>query len=332
MRRLSDRLFLPRNGGLLAALLVAAGIGFCVAPAAVAQNKPKAGSTVQGIHVQRQGDWPAARDDWNMLLKAKQAQCGSGPMQQMCKMKLSEPGVTSKTKAYCAQMMSHAKILGNPANIGQSEIHEYFVPALGRAARIITTFVAKSYGPCEIRIEPEEKREILHVRPDGHTRYERKKDKSGNGYWAPHELPYRPGLGGALKGLAATKLSGKVSVSKAFGHKTLVPARPCEISRISAGGSEIASCLYATGLPFPSHIEFESKWLADGKAVNTEAFVSFAYDAVLPHDLFFPDPKEELLTPKNIQAVSRNERSQRCAAEKARTGTDLCENDDDDDE
>lgn len=329
MKKNSNRLFSQQTGGPLLALLVGAITVFPFAPALAAPAKPKPGSTVQGIHVQRASDVSWHRDTVKMMLETMKAQCGSAEMKQACQTMLSDPAASSKAKARCHQMMFPAKIIGNPDDIGQTVADEYFAPALGRSARVVKTIVPKQVGVCEVRIEQEEKHEITHYRANGFTRYERKMDKAGQPYWPAREHRYVPGLADMLKSsVDVAQLSGKLTVSASLGHKTLVPGRACEIRRVASGAVEFVSCIHATGLTFPSHVRFESETLSGGKTSQIEKLVFYKHDLVLSRDLFFPKPDEKVLTERNHRSNPNNPTNKWCAAEKARTGVDPCKDDD----
>lgn len=329
MMKNSSRPFSPGTGALLLTLLAGAGTLFPVATAVATSGNPKPVGTVQGIHVQRTGDMPWHRDAGKMMLEMTKAQCGSPEMKQTCQTMMSDPAASPQAKARCQQMMLPAKILGNPNDIGQTVIDEYFAPPLGRSIRIVKTIVPKQAGVCEVRIEQEETREIAHYRANGFTRYERKTDKSGQPHWRTHEHKYVPGLADMLKtSFDAARLSGKVTVTAPLGHKTLAPGRTCETRRVTAGAVAFVSCIHATGLKFPSHVTFESEVVASGKTERVEKFVSYAHNVALSRDLFFPGRGEKVMTEKDTRPDPNNPMNKWCAAEKARTGVDPCKDDD----
>lgn len=327
---IANPLFPLRTDTLILALLVGAGAAFPVAPAAAAPGDPKPGRTVAGgIHVQRKGDMPEMRATTKMLVDAGRLQCDSPLMKQTCRMTLSDPAASPKKKARCLELLSGFKLVGDLNSVGEIVIDEYFAPSLNRSARVVKTSLARQTGVCSVVIEQQEKREIVHYRPTGHTRYERKQDKSGSPYWLAHEHTYSPGLADMLKtAFDAAQLSGKLAVSAPLGHKTLVPGRVCETRRISAGAVEFVSCIHATGIRFPSHVTFESETLGRGKTERVEKFVSYAHDQGLSYDLFFPNPREKILTEKDLRSRPDSHMKKWCAAEKARTGVDPCEDDD----
>ncbi|MCA1925284.1 MAG: hypothetical protein LDL16_03275 [Thiobacillus sp.] len=281
---------------------------------------------VQGLHVRRQGDMPEARETAKTVVKALQTQCDSPMMKQACLTTLSDPAATPKAKSGCKQMMSGFKLSGNLNSVGEFDVDEYYVPALGRSARIVRTGSVRQTGVCTAVVEQQEKFEIVLHRATGFTRYERRTDKLGQPFWMQFEHKFAPDLADMLKtAVDATQLNGKVTVSASLGNKTLVVGRPCEIRRINAGAVEFTSCIHATGLKFPSHVTFESELLAGGKTSRFEKLVSYAHDVALSRDLFFPRLGEKVMTQQDARSDPNNPMKRWCAAEKARTGVDPCE-------
>lgn len=329
MKKNSTRLYAGKPAGLISAFLLGIGVLLPSGQAMAAPGNPKLTADVHGIHVRRTGDSPEARETAKMMLNALKTQCGSSLMKQTCRTMLSDPAASPESKSRCMEMMSSFKLNGNPNDIGQTVIDEYFAPALGRSVRIIKTMVPKQTGMCESSIEQNERREITHHRTNGFTRHERKMDKAGRSYWFAHEHRYVPGLADMLKSsVDMAQLSGKVTVSASLGHKTLVPGRACEIRRVASGAVEFVSCIHATGFKFPSHVRFESEMLSGGKTSQIEKLVFYKHDLALSRDLFFPKPDERVLTEESRGSNPNNPTSKWCAAEKARTGVDPCEDDD----
>ncbi|MDP2961366.1 MAG: hypothetical protein Q8N54_01325 [Sulfurimicrobium sp.] len=329
----ATRLFSPRLISLLIALFAGAG---ALLPTdhgqidhAVAAPGPKTAALVQGIHVQRTGDMPEARERAKIVVNAQQAQCGSALMKQACQTTLSDPAASSRAKSRCVEMMSSYNLSGNLNSVGETVTDEYFAPPMNRSASVVKTTVLRQTGVCSAEVEQKEQHVIVHHRPDGYTRYERKTDKSGQQSWLMHEHRYVPGLADMLKtSFDAARLSGKATVTEPLGHKTLAPGRTCETRRIGAGAVEFVSCIHATGLKFPSHVTFESEVVASGKAERVEKFVSYAHNVAISRDLFFPKQGEKAMTEKDIRSDPNNPTNKWCATEKARTGVDPCKDDD----
>lgn len=290
--------------------------------AAPADAKP-----VQGIHVRRQGDMPGARDDARMLINARQAQCGSSLMRQTCLTIQTDPAATPKARARCAGMMSPFRLDGNLNDVGESVIDEYFAPGLKRAVRIVKAATLKPTGVCSAEVVTEEKRVITQYRVDGYTRYETRQDKQGRTQWVKSEHRFLPGLAGMFATAFDTAtFGGALSVSAPLANKTLIPGRPCEVRRITAGRVDFVSCIHATGRDFPAHVTFEHEMTGDGKTRSIEKFVSFDGDVALSADLLSPGQPE----PQGGKKPARdpnNPMSRWCAAEKARTGIDPCQDD-----
>jgi hypothetical protein len=339
MMRNSIRRFSPRSlflfsalfAGVVAVLTTARGpIGNAVAAPAI----PKSAGPVYGIHVQRTGDMPEVRANTKILVKAQQAQCGSALMKQTCQTMLSDPAASAKAKSRCVEMMSSYKLSGNLDDVGNTVIDEYFAPYLNRAARIVKTTNLRQTGICSGEVAQDEQHVITHYQPSGYTRHERKKDGAGWSKWSTFGHQYINGLDKMyITSFDAAKLSGKVTISASLGHKTLTPGRACEQRQLNAGGVEFVSCIHATGLQFPSHVTFEGEVIAKGKTESIEKFVSYAHNTALSSDLFFPKPDGNAL-PRKSAAPDRarpdpsNPTSQWCAAEKARTGVNPCEDND----
>jgi hypothetical protein len=295
-----------------------------------APANPKSPGFVDGIHVQRRGDAPKVRDDMKIMINAMKTQCGSALMKQTCQTLLSDPAASPKAKSRCVETMSPFKLSGNLNSVGESVIDEYFAPGMSRSAKRVKITRLQQTGVCSAEVVQDESHVIVHYRPAGYTRYERKKDKSGQTYWRMTEHTYVPGLAHMLRTtFDMAQLSGKVAVSASLGNKTLVPGRPCETRRISMDSLEFVSCIHATGLDFPSHVTFEGEVIAQGTTQQVEKLVSYAHNVALPTDLFFPKFDEKVRADKAIVNDPGNPTRKWCAAEKARTGIDPCETDDD---
>lgn len=295
-----------------------------------APASPMSAERAHGIHVQRSGDMPKAREDMKMMIDAMKGLCGSAQMKQACLTTLSDPAATSKAKSRCVEMMSPFKLSGTLDSIGETVIDEYFAPGLNRSAKVVKTTVLRQTGVCSAEVGKEERQVTTQYRTNGYTRHERKADMRGNGKWQQFDHAYVPGLASMLKtAVDAALLGRKVTVSPSLGHKTLVPRRACEIRRINAGDVAFSSCIYPTGLAFPSHVAFENEVVASGKTQLVEKFVSYAHDVALPHDLFFPVADAKATPARDARPNPDNPTNRWCAAEKARTGIDPCEGDND---
>lgn len=274
----------------LAALLLASG-------AAAAG----AGDSVSAIHVRRAGDAPEARETAKTVVNALRAQCDSAIMKQSCQITLSNANATPKAKAACAQMLAGFQLSGNLDSVGESQVDEYYAPALNRSARIVKTTTLRQTGVCSTEVEQQERHEIVDYRPGGFTRYERRVDKQGQAYWQQYSHSYVPGLANLLKTTVdAAQLGGTLTVSAPLGNKSLVPGRPCEQRRVSAGSVDFVSCIYATGRGFPSHVRFESEVIAGGKTSRFEKLASYAEDVAVSRDLFFPPRGEKVVAQPNM--------------------------------
>lgn len=336
MKRATAR-FPLRSIGRLPALLVLGGVLAVFDCVAAPPAQYKNAETIMGIHVRRTGDAFDQRELAGKLVESWQKSCGSPSVIEQCQLFMKTPGVDPKTIEYCKGTMSKFKLYGSVDDVGKFVTDEYFVPALGWYTKIRKINVLyQGTEPCKSTVEKLETHEIYHYAPTGRTKYERKSNKAGQHSWRKTAQPYSKELAAVVKmGLDTGLASGKFTVKKT-GNKTYLPGYPCEESRITltAGEGHFDVCLRLVEMQIPAAITFARKFTAKEKTVWAETVDSFEDGIALQKSLFWPPAGEKIAdelpgaSPKKTKAKPANAMMKWCAAEKARSGVDPCEDDD----
>ncbi len=335
MKRAASRSPL-RSIGRLSALLVLGGVLAVFDCAAAPPAKYKNTEWITGIHVRRTGDAFDQREVARKFVESLQKSCGSPSTIELCQQTMKVPGVDPKYVQRCEEMMSKFKLHGSVDDVGKFVTDEYFVPALGWHTRIRKVNVFQGIKACEAAVGELEIREIHHYAPAGRTTYERKSNKAGQYFWRQTTQTYSKELAAVVKaGLDAGLVSGKFAVKKT-GKKTYLPGYPCEERRIilAAGENYTDVCFRPVEMQIPAAIVFARKHTYKGKTILAEAVEAFEDGIDLQKSLFWPPADEKVtggvpgVSPKKAKADPANATMKWCAAEKARTGVDPCEDDD----
>jgi hypothetical protein len=335
MKRATSRFFL-RSIGRLSALLVLGGVLAVFDCVAAPTAQYKNAESITGIHVRRTGDAFDLREVASKLVESRQKRCGSPFAMEQCQLAMKTPGVDPKFIQYCKGTMSKFKLHGSVDDAGKFVTDEYFVPALGWYTKIRKINVLQGTELCEAIVGELEIHEIHHYTPAGRTKYERKSNKTGQYFWRKTTQTYSKELAAIVKaGLDAGLASDKFAVKKT-GKKTYLSGYLCEESRITlaAGEDYIDVCLRPVEMQIPAAITFARKHTAKGKTVSAETVEAFEDGIDLQKSLFWPPAGEKVAgeipgaRPKKTKANPANATMKWCAAEKARTGVDPCEDDD----
>lgn len=286
------------------------------------------GSVMDGIHVHRSGDSPHFKKMAGMTAKGLEGQCKG--LKSVCSM--LPVAASAKDKAVCAAVSGSFQIKGNLSDVGKQETDEYFAIAKRMAVKKITKMELRVKSTCEVEVVEQESIDIRHYVPGGYTQYELKDDPRKGRHWLRSTHKWiDPKAGAMLAGIFPMSDASKVSGSQ--GHKTLAYQK-CEVREVTGPWSGTL-CLKNTATPFPGHVTLAAKIVSSVPAGVTtlleEEVDSYSEKQILPMALFFPPSTEKVESARAPVKSPDNPTQKWCAKQKAKTGIDPCEDEQDDD-
>ncbi len=321
---------MPHPLARLASLLLAPALAVA-SPLARAADR---GATIDGIHVHRSVDSPAAARLTQLTIEMGKGGCAAA--KRACD-QLAAAGVPpsdARGRRACAEASGRFTISGDPDRVRRIDVHEYFAPAQQWAVEKRTTARLRQHNVCAAEIVEEESVLIKHYSAKGITIYRRLDDRAEGRRWV-RDYHDRSLFATVLPlFFEIAPLTNPANVSGPLGHERH-GHHTCEVRKISTANSVFTSCLASTGTLFPDSVLLSGSWVVTGpngtEVQAVDRLVSYSERIALPVGLFHPpatDPVEEAGRP---QAPADNATSRWCLAETARTGVNPCDDDDDND-
>lgn len=322
---------MTRHLACLASLLLA---GALAAPSAHARTADR-GDMIEGIHVHRSVDSPAAAKISQLAIETGKGACAAA--KQACDQMAAAgvPPSDARERRACAEATGRFTISGDPDRVRRTDIHEYFAPARQWAVEKRTTAQLRQRNVCAAEIVEEESVIIRHYSAKGLTTYRRLADRAGGHGWRREDHPSLPRETVLPLFFEINPLTNPVNVSAPLEHERH-GQNTCEVRKISTAKQVFTSCLAKTGTAFPGSVLLSGSWVANGpngsEVQAVDRLVSYAEGIALPISLFHPPASEPVGKIGRPQPPADNASSRWCLAEAARTGTNPCEDDGHDDD
>lgn len=282
---------------------------------------------LHGIHIRLEGSSPSFNNQAKQSVKLLEAACKN--VKLACSSIITDPGASAKAKARCASATGVFHLKGGPLHdVGRRVTDEYFVPTRSWSARVVKLTRLRQTGICEAEIVETEEHEIRHYKAGGYTRYKLHDSTKSGRHWTRSVHGIDPKLASVLA--AAFLDPGKISVSPPMGHKTFLTGLKCEVRQVRSAAVTFNQCLHHTGQPFPSHLRFESEVVSDdGKVWLEDRIVAYEHDVTLHYSLFMPPEHDKLSGDGASSSGPANATSAWCLGQKAKTGVNPCDENDD---